>query len=230
MPNKRLKYSKSFKIKKTLVFLIPLLLLFFASAGHPSEKQSMMVREALTGDSLRLQGGQILRYIGLQSPPLQSSVVLIREYGNNALLFNQSLVNGKKVWVEWGSQIRDDQNRLLGYVFLGDGTSINKAILKAGHGKMVLTPPNTKYSGEFRRAELEARRERRGLWEKEPQNPYLKKEYLGEKNTKIYYFPNSPELERIPQANLVTFRSRVEAKAAGYRACFTCNEDKEALY
>ena len=55
-------------------------------------------------------------------------------------------------------------------------------------------------------------------------NPFLKSEYIGEKNTKIYYFPTSPELERIPEAQLVTFRSRVEAKAAGYRPCSTCKE------
>ena len=88
----------------------------------------------------------------------------------------------------------------------------------------MITPPNIQYTGTFRKLELQARRSRKGLWKEEPENPFLSSEYIGEKNTKVYYLPNSPELERIPQANLVKFRSRVEAKAAGYRGCKTCSE------
>ena len=34
--------------------------------------------------------------------------------------------------IEWGPQLRDDRNRLLGYVFLTDGGFVNEAVLKAG--------------------------------------------------------------------------------------------------
>ena len=102
--------------------------------------------------------------------------------------------------------------------------------MKAGHARVVITPPNTKHAGAFRKLELAARRNKSGLWAKEPDNPYLNSEYIGEMNTKVYYLPTSPELDRIPQANLVKFRSRVDAKAAGYRACFTCSEALETGY
>ena len=198
--------------------------------AHALEKQSAVVRETLSGDIVRLEGGKTLKYIGVQSPPLQSLIPLVREYGANALEFNKNLVNGKKIWIEWGSQIRDDRGNLLGYVFLEDGTFVNREIAKNGNGKVAAIPPNIKYEGVLRQAELGARRSRRGLWKEEPENPFIKSEYLGEKNTKIYYFPTSPELDRIPQANLVTFRSRVEAKAAGYRACSTCKENSADFY
>lgn len=196
------------------------------------ERQSAVVREVLTGDSVRLEGGKTLKYAGVHSPPLQSLLPLMREYGENAMQFNKNLVEGKKIWVEWGSQIRDNQNNLLGYVFLEDGTFVNFEVLKNGHGKAFTKAPNLKYAASFRKTELEARRKKLGLWKEEPDNPFLKSEYVGEKNTKIYYFPTSPELERIPEANLVKFRSRVEAKAAGYKACFSCKEDnkEEAFY
>ena len=65
----------------------------------------------------------------------------------------------------------------------------------------------------------------KGQWEHEPPSRFgPNAEYIGEKNTKIYYFPDSPELERIPEAQLIKFSSRVEAKAAGYRACHSCHE------
>ena len=199
-------------------------------ASEALERQPAVVSEALTGDSVRLAGGKTLKYIGIQSPPLQSLIPLIRDYGKNALTFNKNLVSGKKIWIEWGSQIRDNKNNLLGYVFLEDGTFVNQQIAKSGNGKVAVFPPNNSYSATLRRAELDALRDRRGLWKEEPQYPFIKNEYVGEKNTKIYYFPTSPELDRIPQANLVTFRSRVEAKAAGYRPCSTCSENAKDLY
>ena len=191
-----------------------------------SDKQSAVVLEVLTGDSVRLEGGKILKYANVSSPPLQSAIPMLRQYGLDALLFNKKLVAGKKILVEWGPQIRDEKNNLLGYVFLEDGTFVNEALLKEGHGKLALKAPNLKYSDVFRRSELEAQRNKKGLWKEEPVNPYIKNEYVGEKNTKIYYFPTSPELEHIPQAYLVNFKSRVEAVAAGYRPCSTCHENE----
>lgn len=188
-----------------------------------------LVREALTGDSVRLEGGKILRYIGLQSPPLQSLIPLVRQQGAQALEFNRHLVEGQKVQIVWDSQIRDNQNRLLGYVFLEDGAFVNQALLKAGHAKALVVAPNLKYAGLFRRAELNARRQKRGLWQKEPENQFIRSEYIGEKNTKIYYLPTSPELGRIPKANLVTFGSRIDAKVAGYKPCPTCKEHSGSL-
>jgi micrococcal nuclease len=222
MPNRRLKFLTSSK---------PLfILLFLAVSAVPSQaldRQTAAVREVLTGDTLRLEGGKTLKYIGVQSPPLQHLIPLVREYGHEALAFNQSLVQSKKIWIEWGSQLRDDQNNLLGYVHLEDGTFVNLEILRQGHGKLVRRPPNTKYFDSLRKAELEARRKKLGLWKKEPDNPFIKSEYIGDKVTKTYYFPTSPELDEIPGSQLVTFQSRVEAKAAGYRPCFTCKEHSE---
>ncbi len=207
--------------------------LFFAcltSCVWAIDKQSAVVREVLTGDSVRLQGGKILKYAGVQAPPLQSILPLVRQYGEASRDFNRNLVESKKILIEWGPQIRDSQNNLLGYVFLENGTFVNNELLRLGHARLRMLPPNTRYSGTFRQTEMAARRLKSGLWKEEPENPYLKSEYLGEKNTKIYYFPTSPELDRIPQAQLVMFRSRVEAKAAGYRPCSTCKEDEKSYF
>ena len=192
-----------------------------------ASRQTGEVIEVVTGDTLRLAGGKTLHYVGLQAPPIQSKIPLIRQYGQSSFEFNRSLVEGKKIAIEWDAQIRDDHGNLIGYVFLEDGTFVNLKILQNGHARLRMPPPNKRYAADLRGAELEARRDKRGLWKEEPENPYIKSEYIGEKNTKIYYFPTSLELDRIPEANLVTFRSRVDAKAAGYRACSTCKEDEK---
>jgi len=216
---------KSFK---TPLFFLLTVILFRTPVVLGAEKQTALVREVLTGDTVRLESGKTLKFIGLQAPPLQSIIPLMRQYGSEALEFNKNKAAGKKILIEWGSQIRDDQKNFLGYVFLEDGTFINREILKAGHAKLRIIPPNIRYADEFQKCELEARRNRSGIWKDEPVNPFIKNDYVGEKNTKIFYRPNSPELDRIPQANLVTFRSRVEAKAAGFRPCSSCLESTDA--
>jgi endonuclease YncB( thermonuclease family) len=45
---------------------------------------------------------------------------------------------------------------------------------------------------------------------------------LGNKNSKIYHWPGCPGYTRIAEHNRVTFRSRAEAEAAGYRAAKNC--------
>ncbi len=224
MPNRPSKSSK--KLNSTSILLFLVFSLSVTSLVFGSEKQASVVAEVLTGDTVRLEGGRVLRYVGFYAPPLQSRIPLVRTYGENALSFNKQLVLGKKIQIEWGPQILNDQNDLLGYVFLEDGTFVNLEILKAGHGRWVNTAPNLKYSSAFRKAELSARRDKKGLWKEEPQNPFLHQEYIGHKSTKTYYFPTSPELDRIPQSQWITFRSAVEAKAAGYKPCFTCREEK----
>jgi endonuclease YncB( thermonuclease family) len=195
------------------------------AAAAAKEKQSAVVSEVLTGDTVRLQGGKILRYSGLEAPAIQSKLPLVREYGKASLDFNRSLVEGKTVEVEWDSQIRDKHGDLLGYIYLPDGTLVNREILEKGHAKAAITPPNTRHAGMLREAELVARRQKAGLWREEPENPYLKSEFLGDPITKTYYLPSSPELERIPAGHLQTFRSRIEAVKAGFRPCDACRSD-----
>ena len=192
-------------------------------ADSSVSKQSAFVEKVLTGNTVQLKGGKILKYASIEVYPLQSKIPLVREYGQKALAFNESLVGGKTIEIQWGPRIRDTQNRLLGYVFLADGRFVNKELLAAGHAKTKIVVPNLRYVDELRAAEDVARNKKLGLWEKEPKNPFGDTQFIGEKNTKIYYFPRSRELERIPEAQLVRFNSRVEATAAGYRPCYTCH-------
>ncbi|MCG3176002.1 MAG: hypothetical protein MOGMAGMI_00940 [Candidatus Omnitrophica bacterium] len=200
------------------------LLLLTAAAAGAAERQPAVVAEIVTGDTVRLKGGKLFRYAGIKAPPAQSKIPLVREYGEAAIEANRRLVEGRQILIQWDRQIRDENNNLVGYAYLEDGTFVNDTLLKEGHARAIYKAPNTTYSSLFRHSELSARRQRKGLWREEPENPYLQHEYIGEINTKIYYFPTSPELERIPAAHLRPFKSRVEAKAAGYRPCFTCKE------
>jgi micrococcal nuclease len=77
---------------------------------------------------------------------------------------------GKLVRLEFdplSSQRNDGKDRYLrtlAYVFLEDGMHLNAEIIRQGYGFAVSGTPPLKYQNEFRRLELEAREQRRGLW------------------------------------------------------------------
>lgn len=210
--------------KNIFLSLVAIFFLSQTSLGFTADRQQAFVEEVLSGDTVRLKGGKTLKYTGVEAPPLQHRIPLVRTYGESAKAYNEQLVLHKKIWIDWGRRLRDRHNNLLGYVYLEDNTFVNLELLRAGQAKPNLYPPDLVFADLFHQTAWDAEKNRRGLWKEEPKNPYAKEAYVGEKNTKIYYLPNSSELERIPQANLVTFRSRVEATAAGYRACNTCKE------
>lgn len=212
------------RFKRSPALLLALFICLPTVAGAAPARQPAEVETVLSGEEVRLKGGKVLRYIGVDAYSPESRLELSREYGLKAKAFNEKLVGGKRIGIEWGPKLRDEKGRLLGWVFTEDGTFVNEELLREGHAKTRIAVPNTRYAEEFRDWEWEARRAKKGIWEKEPVDPKKLKRYIGEINTKVYYLPDSPELEGIPQAQLVTFDSRVSARAAGYKPCFTCRQ------
>jgi micrococcal nuclease len=60
--------------------------------------------------------------------------------------FNASLVNRKKVRLEFDKERTDKYKRFLAYVFLRDGTFVNAEILSNGYAYLLVHRPNMKYN------------------------------------------------------------------------------------
>ena len=89
----------------------------------------------------------------------------IMSMGKEATEFARTLLKpGDKVTIELDVQKRDKYGRLLGYIYLSDGTMLNEEIVKAGYGSLLTYPPNLKYRERFAKAYKEARESERGLW------------------------------------------------------------------
>lgn len=80
-----------------------------------------------------------------------------------AFLFVQNLIEKKEIIIEFDKQYRNAEGYIAAYVFLPDGTFVNKEILRQGYADLRLSPPNTRYSNKLRKAYQEARYEKRGL-------------------------------------------------------------------
>jgi len=79
--------------------------------------------------------------------------------------FLKGLIRGKKVWLEYDSELLDKYDRTLAYVWLDDGeTMVQDLILKAGMAKTLTIRPNVRYTLRFEKLQFDAKREKAGLW------------------------------------------------------------------
>jgi micrococcal nuclease len=127
------------------------------------------VQRVVDGDALLLGTGERVRLIGVNTPETVHPKE-VEAFGKEASAFTKRIVEGKLVRLEFdplasrGSDGKDRYSRTLAYVFLQDGTHLNAEIIRQGYGFAVTGSPPLKYQNEFRRLELEAREQRRGLW------------------------------------------------------------------
>ncbi|MFA6216834.1 MAG: thermonuclease family protein [Candidatus Omnitrophota bacterium] len=149
-----------------------------APIGKQDKYCDILVNRVVDGDTLVLEGGQRVRLIGIDTPEMHESnklyrdsqrtsqsVETIKELGKRSYQFTRGLLEGKRVKVEFDVEKKDKYGRLLGYVYLADGTFVNAEIVKQGYASIMTYPPNVKYADLFLKLSQEARENKRGLWQ-----------------------------------------------------------------
>jgi len=127
------------------------------------ETKTYLVTRAVDGDTIEIEGGQRIRYIGINAPESVYPAKEIECYGREAANKNKELVEGKRVKLEKDISEIDKYGRLLRYVWVGD-IFVNDYLIRQGYAYAVTLPPDVKYSSQFIQAQQEARENSRGLW------------------------------------------------------------------
>ena len=112
----------------------------------------------IDGDTVVLENGERLRYIGIDAPELDEC------YGQEALWADIDLVKGKTLALYFDRQLRDRYDRLLAYAYLPDGTFVNQWLVQQGYARAMIISPNIHLGEVILDAEDEARTAGRGLW------------------------------------------------------------------
>lgn len=132
-------------------FLAAFLLFLF-----PSFVDAATVTAVIDGDTIRLDDGRTVRYLGVNTP----------EYGQpfyeEAKRFNEQLVAGKPVRLETPGRKRDKYSRELAYVFVDD-VLINAQIVAEGWGHVFIIQPLPKVN-EWLPLQKNAQDQRKGIW------------------------------------------------------------------
>ena len=122
------------------------------------------VARAVDGDTVELADGTKVRYVGVNTPETHHPTKGVQCYGKEAAAYNQTLVAGKKVRLVKDVSETDRYGRLLRFVYLEDGTFVNRLLLEQGYAEVMTYPPDVAKSKEFIAVQAEARAAKRGLW------------------------------------------------------------------
>lgn len=133
------------------------------TSGGNSSGEGVLVTKIVDGDTIEIEGGQKVRYIGIDTPETVDPRESVQCYGKEASNKNKELVEGKKVRLEKDVSETDRYGRLLRYVYIGE-TFVNEYLVKEGFAKAASYPPDIKYQDKFKTAETSARENQRGLW------------------------------------------------------------------
>ncbi len=140
-----------------------LVFIFMSLCAVAAARDYRIVQRVVDGDTLKLDNGERVRLIGVDTPETVHPGKPVQYFGKEASAFTKRMCQGKKVRLEYDLQKKDKYKRTLAYVYLEDGTFLNAEIIKQGYGHAYTRFPY-KYLDEFRRYEKEAREKEAGLW------------------------------------------------------------------
>ncbi len=201
--------------------LLVIALMFFALCSSPGQarEKEVVVTKVIDGDTVMLENGDIVRYLGVDAPHLKKCDGGPQFYAREAAKFNKGLVLLKKVRLEFDVDKKDAQGRLLAYVYVKN-VFINGELVRLGYAKAAVSPPNIRHRDLLLRSQKEAEEKCAGLWQeaKHQTNPY----YVGNKRTYTFHKPFCPLADRIPEKNRIIFRDRADPIQIGYVPCKQC--------
>ena len=208
--------------KITVTLLLCLLLTVTASISGISGNRPYegKVQAVFDGDTVRLETGEKVRYLGMDAPEVAHSGEPADCFGYAARKANSAMVLGKKVFLRYEGTDADHYGRLLAYVFLADGTCVNLEMVKSGNACVYRTSEGFGMLPEFIRAQREAIMARRGLWGACPARPAAV--YLGNSRTFVFHRQECEYGREMSERNTTRFADRWSALGEGFSPCRVC--------
>jgi len=143
--------------RKSLLLFLFICASSILASGFASTDEEFRVTRVIDGDTVILEDGRYVRYIGMDTPEKGCT------YYGEAKRENERLVKGKVVRLEYDVGKTDKYGRTLAYVYEGD-IFVNAELVRNGYAVIATFPPNVKYAKTFLALQGEARKQNRGLW------------------------------------------------------------------
>lgn len=121
------------------------------------------IERVIDGDTIKLDTGEKVRYIGIDAPEMSP----VECFGKEAFARNKELLEGKEIKLEKDVSDTDKYGRLLRYVYVTKNDTeifVNDYLVRNGFANYSGYPPDIKHQKEFQEAEKEAKENKRGIW------------------------------------------------------------------
>ena len=136
----------------------------------PTKNEELfLVTKIIDGDTLMIKINDketAIRLIGIDTPETKDPRKTVQCFGKEATEKAIELMENKKVRLE-SDETQDDKDkygRLLRYVYLNDGTLVNKKLIEDGFGFEYTYKIPYKFQFEFKEAQKLAEEKKMGLW------------------------------------------------------------------
>ncbi|WP_344964246.1 thermonuclease family protein [Oceanisphaera sediminis] len=138
-----------------------------ATCPKPPADETVTVRHIVDGDTVILQNGRVIRFIGIDTPEFNKHSKLAAEFGADAARrwLQNKIPKGSRLKLVFGVERRDDYGRWLAHPLTVNGDLLVTAMLEQGLGPLLLIPPNDDYWRCWLAAEQRARQHRLGVWQ-----------------------------------------------------------------
>lgn len=211
--------------RKKLYYIIPITWLFTAwLVTLALADETATVKYVIDGDTIILVDGRHVRYQGIDAPEIAHDGQSGDPFGEEARLYNEKLLQGRKVRLKLDEQHTDHYGRILAQVFLPDGTWINKAMAAEGLAYVCLydkeSPTAASIFKELLSAQRSAISAKKGMWAVSP----AKSEpiYIGNNRTMRVHRPDCPSARETAKGNKTIFHTRNDAFMQGFCPCRRC--------
>lgn len=177
------------------------------------------VRWVDDGDTIVIDDGRHVRYIGMNAPEIEHEDRGAEPFGYKAKAFNKKLVYRQNVRLEFDQEQHDQYGRLLAYVFLKNGTFINAILVSRGYAFFLFRRPNLKYDSILMKSQRESMSAGQGIWQNWRERNAT---YLGNKRSRRFHLPSCPFAKQISGRNRIVFSKKWDAFRAGYAPAKEC--------
>ena len=203
---------------RTLILFLALFVSFFGLTVYAENWTH--VRWVDDGDTIVLQDGRRVRYIGINTPEIAHADTPAEPYAYAAKRFNQKLVINKRIQLVFDAEQFDRYGRTLAYIFLSDNTFVNAELIRVGYAFFVPRKPNVRYDQIFLKTQREAMTAGEGMWHNWSEK---KEHYIGNRHSKRFHRMTCPYGKKTSPKNRHIFGSRWEAFWEGYSPGKKCS-------
>lgn len=200
--------------------LITILVGVWAGPGHADE--TVKARWVADGDTIVLQDGRRVRYIGIDAPEIDHTNGRPTPLGHAARSLNRRLVDGWQLRLVYDQETSDRFGRVLAYVYRGDGLFINAELLRQGHAHFLYHPPNVRHADILLAAQRAAMESGRGIWRFVQKEPAAGMTYPGNRRSRRFHAHDCSMAKKISAANRVWFQNQWEAFWSGFAPAKEC--------
>lgn len=216
--------------EKYIIVLTLFSLLLFVRCFAAEEVNEVKVKEVISGDTIVLDTGEIIKLIGVSVPTdMQESKKDFFKKGAKELCWKLIKDNSRSVRLEYAEKKRDEYNNMLAYVYI-DKLFLNTELIRRGFFTVPMDFSDEKYMEVYRSMEAEAKDQKRGIWaDLTKQEERYAGAVVGNAKNRKYHKYDCKYVLLLSDSNKKKFMNQDEAISAGYSPCNCCRPDKRII-